>query len=216
MSLSNTYLQFDEKKLFKKVLDAAAAQLNNSIKRVVPKIQSEIADLVAQYVSECPEVQSMRGGDLQAELGFISPEHFINGLLAGIKGSVYVEFTPYKVVINSFVGGLSVNVFPEGFREILLLEVATYPSNGYTIPWLQWLLEAGTDIVVADYRIEYGNFPNSRSKMAHMTSGGSYSIPAQYAGRPNDNFITRALDRPDVENRFGDILERVIQESLDA
>jgi len=199
--------------LFKKILNGVVSQLNFSIKSSIPHIRVEIGELVASLVDKCPEVQSMRGGDLQAELGFISPEYFIKALLAIIKESVYIDFQPFKVSGEQLLGEFSISVIKADFQDLLSMKDASYKSGDNDVNWLYWLLNAGTDIVVADYRIRYGVFARkeSHSGRAIMVPKGSYSIPAQFAGRPNDNFITRAIEIPGIEDMFGSIIEKNLQ-----
>jgi hypothetical protein len=215
MSLSLNLAQ-TETQLFNKILRGIVPQLNYAVKNAVPNIKTDVGELVSQLVDKCPEVQSMRGGALQAELGFISPEYFIKALLTIIKESVYIDFKPFKLISNQFVGDFSISVIKANFQDLLSMKDASYKSGDNDVNWLDWLLNSGTDIVVADYRIQYGVFnrKESHSGRAIMVPKGSYSIPAEFAGRPNDNFITRALDIPGIEDVFINIVQKHIQDNL--
>jgi hypothetical protein len=193
----------------KKILGAVKDEFNRIFKQIVNPVRQRIAPLVSQAVASSPEVQSMLGGSLQGDLGFINPQRFVNALLKAISAAVKVEFDRITVSGNTLRGGLSVHIFEADYSELLNIPEASYQSGIYEIPWLKWLILEGNNIIVADYHIEFGSFPQSRSKKAVMKKRGSYRIPAEFAGNEHNNFITRSLEIID------DQIDNIIQQEID-
>ena len=75
--------------------------------------------------------------------------------------------------------------------------------------WLQWLLEKGDTIIIDSY--EYS--PRSgfgRSGGGSMKLGGSWRVPPEYAGTPENNFISDSL----FNNTFQSTLQNIIERNL--
>jgi hypothetical protein len=86
-----------------------------------------------------------------------------------------------------------VRVCPAGLTESVFTN-AEYKSGKYDIPWLTWLLSAGSRVVVLDHSINYDHSPRSRSGKALMVEdGGVFRVDPKYAGSPGDNVISRMI-----------------------
>jgi hypothetical protein len=200
----------------RKVLGATATKLNGFMIMAQQPIKEAVSELVVQIIGECPEIQSVRSGKLRNELGFVSPDYFISGLLMALAEDIEVTFTKLQVTGSSIIGGLSIGVVTSDYSKLLNISEASYKSATYEIPWLNWLLTKGTNVVIANYHIEYGTTKEfilrSRTKNALMKPGGQYSIPSQYAGTPDNNFITRALYNS--EDRIAKIIQEKFEEQV--
>jgi hypothetical protein len=175
-------------------------------------IKEKVGVVVAEAVDRCPEVESMRGSgspNLQAELGFIAPQVFITSLLDGIKRLVYAN-TTLSLRGKNVAGGMQIGI--KDFTDLLKDNAVKsfYESEGGTVEWLNWLLTQDSNIIIADYAISYGSFPKSRSRQAIMVPTGSYQIPPQFSGNPDNNFLTRAIT-PDVEDKIRTVVNQEIE-----
>jgi len=86
-------------------------------------------------------------------------------------------------------------------------------ERGYSLPWLEWLLTKGGQIIVRNFEVKYGANPRSRSGDAVMVSSGSnWRVPSQFTGTSSNNWITRALST--IENKILKLLESELKASL--
>ena len=66
--------------------------------------------------------------------------------------------------------------------------------RGYSLPWLQWLLLDGTKVLIDSHQVVIGPNLRSRTSMAIMRPGSGWSVPNEFAGTQNNNWLTRAID----------------------
>lgn len=153
--------------------------LNNDLKNF-------IKDEIAERIRNTPHYQSLISGELNVEFGLLNAQSQLENIINVLSSEVDINFNPLDDNMN---GSIEV-VIPldrvglEGF----------YTSIGGPVPWLDWLLSAGSSIVIADYKIVRGDFASSRSGAALMVPGEGYHVPVEYAGVAGDNFITQALE----------------------
>lgn len=109
-------------------------------------------------------------------------------------------------------GGLEVVVLPSYLLfELVTMDFASFTSEkGHLVNWLYWLLFSGNAIVVADYEVAYGDV--GRTGQAIMIKSGSFRVPQQFAGTPENNWITRAANNslPRIRN----IIEKTLREVM--
>lgn len=95
-------------------------------------------------------------------------------------------------------GHIVVSVFPKDFVDnILKGAYATYlTKQNQPIPWLQWWLTLGDQIIIRRYIVDYSRIKGSRTGLATMkkVKKGGWRVPPQYSGTKTRNFITRALE----------------------
>ena len=84
---------------------------------------------------------------------------------------------------------------PINYNNLFSLSVAEQmTAKGASLPWLQWLLTLGQQIIVANFGVEYGA-GKGRSGGGYMSVDyRPFKVNSQYAGTVDDNFITRAID----------------------
>jgi len=85
-------------------------------------------------------------------------------------------------------------------------------EKGESLPWIEWLLKRGDDIIISDYHVVEGD--HGRTGMATMKPGGNYKVSRvnpSFSGTEDDNFVTRALDGKEMEiaNILASSLRRV-------
>lgn len=97
-----------------------------------------------------------------------------------------------------------------------LEDISTIPGFSYVsipseeeIPWLEWLLTKGTEIVVDDYHVKYVE-GIGRSGLAEMRDGEFFRVDPQHSGKIGNNFITRAIEgaKPEISRILSDSIKK--------
>ena len=178
-----------------------------------PKVETAFRGLIGKYIKLSPEYLSFAGGPLQQELGVLNPYSALNDMIAILANSVVVKMKPVYHRGGQVGGGFTATAVPSAIYS-QLEGIGQYTSkNGFTIPWLQWLLTAGDKIIIKDYRVSFGGnttkFSRTGPIMRKSNDGwgvgaASSRISPEYAGTPTNNFVTRAMDRmqPELEKAF--------------
>lgn len=109
-------------------------------------------------------------------------------------------------------GGLEIVILPSYLLfELVSMDFASFTSEkGNLVNWLYWLLFTGNAIAIADYEVAYGDV--GRTGQAIMIKSGSFRVPQQFAGTPENNWITRAANNslPRIRN----IIEKTLREVM--
>lgn len=201
----------------KKILKALRDKIRPILIDVVEDIDELIINLIVFAIRNSNEVQSMLSGDLKAHLGFAVPDLFVGTLLDAIRNDIKVLFKDSR---TSLGGQIVVEIIKGDYSKLLGTTYSSYKSGGYEIEWLRWLLfeGVGTNIISPNYYIEFGSFPRTRSRsgkaVMNFKLGSSYNIPAQYAGTKDDNFITRALSAPGLQQNIKKLIYQSMIEKL--
>lgn len=210
-------IHFDTKEMKKIESDIRRGVLYNiqsKLLRAVPFLEKILPVEIHDRIANCDVIRALHEGPLRYDLGLTADE--VNVITTKIP-----EVISKNVVVRVTTDGknsvnLSVEMIRDGLQELLALPEAsfiqTFSSNKETtIPWLEWLLTKGDSIVVAGYCVWYtpGN-PNSRSGGAVMGKKGSFRIPPQYSGTPENNFISRALE--DIDDFIYDVINQFLLE----
>lgn len=163
------------------------------------------------------------GGRLAREFGFLqgAEKDYVDPIVEYIAEAAQIGDPDFRVsqVDNSISGKLEFIVFDGDYTTLFSLPTATYLSVSQgknatetPVPWLKWLLESGVDPVVLGWHIVNFRKPFSLSRsgfaLMQKTAGGSWHVPTQYAGEPNDNWLTVALTNPQFINELAEMIER--------
>lgn len=146
-----------------------------------------IQDLVEKKFVGSRHYQSLLYGDLRLQFGLEDPLQALSEILTVLKNAIVVDFTDAEQIENIRLE-IRINFIPS------LVTNGAYLSDGGVVSWLDWLLEAGDSIVVADYQMVRGEFSTSRTGGALMVPGGSYAVSSEYAGTEGNNWLTEILD----------------------
>jgi len=169
------------KKSLEKVLRAEIAK-----KR--PKMRSAIKAVITDAIYDCPEMQSLRLDKLKYDFGLTEDPSW--PIAWAVADSMKLKY----IITDEYVGGFEVSVQPGKYDNLYALSVAYQDTEkGQSLPWLQWLLEHGDAIIIADFGVKYTN---------HGRSGGAvmienfrpFRVDPSYSGVTGNNFITRALN----------------------
>jgi len=201
------------------ILREAAARLAPAFDRAAPSIRGRVGALARTLIAATPEFKSLVDGDLRAHMGLADPESALAPVLDAVAAAVFVEVERPRASGVTIAGGISVGVLKSGFDDLIALSGSSYvsPPSGSRIRWLEWLLKAGDRIVIKNYGITFRLDPDerrrSRTGEALMFAGGKgWRVPPEHSGTEDDNFLTRAFEAPDVEDR----LLRVFREEIEA
>ena len=173
---------------------AIAKHLNNTLANNTNNIINKIKLLIPIWIKNQPEMISIGDnseGSLKGAFGIIDTSNsIINSISSSVTDSLTFEFKNFD---NSLNGGLTINIQPDTFQNLLALNDGKVIYKDGTLHWLDWLLTRGDEIIIADY---YYNATTGlgRTKLGNMKQGGVFRVPPQFSGNIDDNFVTRALN----------------------
>ena len=206
-------------KLVESTADINRAILNNIKDYLEPKIHqagSKIAEALPKLVEDAlrqePEYQSLLNGQLKAELG-IGNSYDVEAVVKAISSSL--EFKTQPITISSqtgLKGGFTINMIrAKDAGGVIGLDIAKVTTPAYSLPWLEWLLFKGNEILIKNYTVEFGSNPNSRSGLAIMipSSSNNWRVPPEFVGSESNNWITRAISR--IENSIYSLMTKIIE-----
>jgi hypothetical protein len=162
-----------------------------------------------------PEYLSMilQDGKLRAELGVADSQSAMESLVRAWVSSVQVRAHTPRIVGSRIVGPvISVRAIQADYEDVLGKAYASYISVNRQgqethVPWLEWLLTRGTDIMVQTHSIYHPSTPTARSRthtntLMKRTKGQGWGVPEEFSGTYDDNFATRAVQMamPDISD----------------
>lgn len=191
--------------IIKKINTALAKEINKRIKKAIPIIKQRLTPILTLALSSSPEISSLKNGILRLEFGLEDDPSSL--LVNTIIQSLSIR--PLFAQKNR-AGGIVIEMQPANYANLLSAGWAQQETlEGASLPWLRWLLTAGDSIIVADFGVEFGTFPNSRTGGAKMTdSFAPYKVNSAFSGTQSDNFITRSIFR--VRSEIEAVLRRAI------
>jgi hypothetical protein len=162
------------------------------LSRSAANIERKVKDLVKTAISSSPEISSLSSGSLKFDFGLT--EDPSSQIVNAVVNSVFVDVKKVRATKGKFSGGITINIQPSSFSNLLSLSVATQDiESGGSIPWLNWLLTQGDAIIIADFGVEYGT-GTGRSGGATMDEKfAPFRVDPSYSGTVDNNFITRAI-----------------------
>jgi hypothetical protein len=189
------------------VLDKA---LSSTAKNIEPKIKN----LFKTALQNEPEYSSLISGELRKEFG-IENTNNVDIAINNIVNSMDLSIVKISMGNFGLTGGMQINIVPKDLTGIIDDNSAFVidTERGYSLPWLEWLLTKGGQIIVRNFEVKYGPNPRSRSGDAVMVSSGSdWRVPSQFTGTSSNNWITRALST--IEDKILKLLESELKASL--
>jgi hypothetical protein len=168
-------------------------------KRLVNSIRTDIIT----SIRESSVYQDGVGGLLRGDLGITEAQGRFEAIIKVIADSVHATFDIGNSSKNATVTVYAINAT---WSDILALggiaDYVSVNSKGIetTIPWLDWLLTYGRRILAPEYAVMYTSGRGARYSRTGIAiirrnkQGVGWRMPDQYAGTPQNNFITRAID----------------------
>jgi hypothetical protein len=203
-----------EQEMMNEILTQYKIYIDNLLINGVDKISKAIQRQIRLLILGSPIVPALTS-DLGMELG-VTPEvmaNVIEEIIDIVSANIEVTYQTLSVVNGKVVsGGYTIRILRSDFTDVLGIQDASYTTtNGIVIPWLNWLLYAGTSTVVYGYRIELDPHNTTTSRTGAIMvkdPAGRWSVPSEYAGTQSDNFLTRAL--MPLETELQDIVKTAL------
>ena len=165
---------------------AMVSKIDPDMRKKISLVERAVKNEIKQALLESPAIQSLSGGILKADFGLTQDP--TSAIVDSIVETTRVEY----VTLKNKKGGFKITVQPITYGNLYSLGVSRQDIEGGSLPWLNWLLEAGDTILIVDFGVEYGL--HGRTGMAHMTSGSRpFKVNSSFSGTTGDNFVTRAI-----------------------
>lgn len=213
MKFSLTVLE-SQSDISKLILEQIRSIIDKAINKALPRISSELKQLIAEALRSQPEYASLLSGTLRAELGLSSTD-VVNKLIDAMVNTLTIETNPIVINNKGIKGGFKLTMIKsDDINGLIYTDIASVIDDaGYSLPWLEWLLLRGNDIIVKNYSVSYTSSEYSRSGMAIMVpSSSNWRVPPNFAGTQKDNWTTRAISS--VEKDIYLILQSNIEKYL--
>lgn len=199
----------------RQILSALKSQAQAALNKSKNDMTSQISVLVKQSIKAEPEYQQLLGGELRYQLGIPNPS-VVNEIVDIWSNNIKIINNRISTTNNGLRGGFSINMIKSDYSDVLSANAATITDSGTgsRVPWLEWLLLRGGDVLVKDYEIQIGPNPRSRTGMAIMVSSNSdYRLPAKFAGTESNNWVYRAISKID-DATMQNIVKRALEKNL--
>lgn len=184
----------------KSVVRNLITDLNKQFKKVARLSVNKIINLTRIHLknSETYKALTQPGGLLAGHFGLpIGTEKgVVDEIVDYISGRIELKVATFQQENDQLIGGMDI---------ILNKSVLTYltqrhgsfvvTEKGQTIPWLDWLLFAGDEIILTGFRIKFK--AAGRSGQAIMIPQGYWRVPPAYSGTEGNNWITEELGNND-------------------
>jgi hypothetical protein len=187
--------------IYNKVLKALKPELNKYLEKAFNKAKTRIAEAVINAIKNAPEYQSLLSGDLKYEFGLPDGDARVNYIL-GFWEKINVEYKKVYITGDKISGGFTLSMIDSDFSDVIGSAAAVFTTEkGTDLNWLEWLLLFGNKTIIRDYVVEFGPNPRSRTGKAVMkgVQSGKWSVPNEFSGTKNNNWITRAIESADSE-----------------
>ncbi len=177
----------------KMALQVLARQMSAYLPTVCRKVETAIHNALVPALEASEEYQALVNGPLDAHFGLPDARKRANAIIQKAADSVHCQAVQVRARGDKLTGGLRITAIPSDFADLLALpEASLTTGKGANLPWLQWLLTAGDSIIIADYGIDFGAYPRSRSGEAIMMKGKTaWKVPIGVSGTLRDNWFTR-------------------------
>ena len=194
--------------IMKKIHMGLANILNKTLSQNAAKISTELRPLISSALLSSPELNSLSGGGLRIDFGLTSDPS--SAIVSAIVSSLDIEIQNTTASAAGIKGGLLITMQPIDYNNLFSLSVAEQiTEKGVSLPWLQWLLTFGQQIVVGNYGVEYGA-GRGRTGGGHMTiEQRPFKVNSAYAGTVDNNFITRTIDA--ISSQIKSIIIKAVQ-----
>ncbi len=200
----------------KNILQEISKYIDVAISKSLTGIKEDIEKIVLDSVKNEPEYLSLKNGQLKYEFG-IPNTSVVDSILEKIINTINIHKKNTTFNQSGVVGGFVLTALDENdiisftsLPEAMVIDT----KNGYSLPWLQWLLLEGAKPIVKNYDVKVGPNRASRTGMAIMVKdSGSWSVPNSFIGTRNSNWFTRAIDNINdntIENSIIHNLEKYL------
>ena len=196
----------------RKAIKALRKRVNVILAAASVQIERKVRKFLVKAIQDTPEYLSIGSGKLQVEFGLPDGRQRIDDILDLWARSIFIKITPVRIIKGQFRASLRVSAIQRDWKDVLSLPAARVITNkGQILPWLEWLLTAGSRIIVRDYDVVFtSKVRTSRTGRGIMVKGRSrrWRVPPEFSGTSRNNFVTRALK--EVEPKITSIMKQEI------
>jgi hypothetical protein len=198
-----------------KILLAMQPLIEKALDNTIQNLSKDIKNLLISALKSEPEYSSLISGELRREFG-ISDTSNVNIAIENIANSIKINKKAIKINNNGLSGGIEINIINNQDYGGALSDYSGQVidnDRGYSLPWLEWLLLRGNQIIVKNYEVKLGGNSRSRSGDAIMISSSSnWRVPPTFAGTIQDNWTTRALST--IENELTNLIRSTFEKNI--
>lgn len=209
---SRITLEETPEQIERKILKALQPDLEKYLQKSFQKVQPRLVKLVQDAIVMSPEYQSILSGQLKYEFGLPDSQARLQEIL-GFWKHIDVKYNPIKITQQLDIsGGFTIGMIKSDYSDVLKSAAAQLTTEkGVTLDWLEWLLLFGNRTIIKDYVVKFGRNRASRTGNAIMTgnSKGKWSVPGEFSGTQNNNWITRVID--EIEKDFNKIITEALK-----
>lgn len=199
----------------KLILNNLKHEVEKIMSKALTSIKQDVQNLVKEALIAEPEYASLKAGTLRAEFGIANVED-VDSAVQAMVNTAEISYNPIKINSNGLSGGFVLTMIKSNdINGIIYSDVAIVKdeARGYNLPWLEWLLLRGNEVIVQNYSVNYTSNPRSRSGLALMIqSNSSWRVPSNFAGTEADNWTTRAINK--ISNKIPQIIQSNIENYL--
>jgi hypothetical protein len=187
------------------ILNSLLKQVESYMNGRINKLKIEIPQIVSTAISSSPEYSSLLGGRLKYEFGIPDSSSKLAGLINIWSNNIDIVYNKPTIAGNSIKSSFTISMIKIDFSDVLFTSYAEMRDElrGYSLPWLQWLLLEGNQVIIPSYEFIIGSNRASRTGNGIMRpSSASWKVPSFFSGTQTDNWITRALNsaEKDIQN----------------
>lgn len=214
MKISLSLLESDSD-IRKMILDEIIQTLQKALSSAARVLPDRIKNIVKDALKSEPEYQSLMSGNLRLEFGIADVSN-VDLVINKLVDTLSLNIDTLKRSNNGVRGGITITMMKsDDFNGVISDESASVQdaNKGYSLPWLEWLLLRGNQIIVRKYNVSFGSYPTSRSGGAVMVeSNSSWRVPPEFAGTQSNNWTTRAIEK--IEQNIINTLRSSIEDNL--
>lgn len=213
MQLSIELLETDAQ-ISRKILQEIADQFNKDVSGKLSSITQKIKLVTIDHLKSTSTYESLIKGRLAGHFGLPSSirEGMVNNIIQTIASHIQVRHDIIKVKGFNFSGGTTIEVLLSDFSDIIhMAEAFVYTERGQDLPWLEWLLIRGNEIIISQHEVHLiGGKGRSGRGIMVKNDASVWRVPSEFSGTIRNNWLTKAfLEQPDIYlNKIKDILEK--------
>jgi hypothetical protein len=175
------------------------------------KIEPAVHAVMRRWISESPEILSLRSGDLRVQFGLsLAQSNFVcDQIIDFFTKSLKLRNPKMSSLLTGSISIAFVIPSYDMFYQIPGTEYVS-PQSGQSIPWLRWLLEEAQSVQITNFRVM--RKPNGRSGDGFMIKhkGRYWRIPAPFDQAEENNFINRILRNDRFQKEVTAAVQKVL------
>ena len=211
----NLKLLDSESQVSKAILSALKEYVDEILKNIDKIIIPNIKNIISKALKSEPEYSSLKNGKLRYEMG-IEDTSSVDTVIQKLVDTLAITNNGTKISRSFLSSSFSLTMMKSDDLGGVISDQDAFVidrTRGYELPWLQWLLLRGNDIIVQNYSVKIGASPASRTGNAIMVeSNKNWRVPPEFVGTQTNNWTTRAIGA--AENEILQALQSAIRNSL--